>query len=400
VTTPPSDKTAQALRLRRIEREGREGPRLVVVDLPRVDEESMAALKDFLEAERPEAVAVERDDQRLHWLSDREAWESVNLLELLKKKQGSLLASYLALRIFQKRFGSFDGLEPGDEMCLAVGYAEAEELPIHLIDRHMTTTAVRAWRCTPFFGRPRLALELTLGPFRRSRPRPEAEDDHALHERLQRVGRSMPRAAQAYLDEREFYMARKIEAIDADCVVAIVSTAHAEAVAGHLADPPSESFAGQLKSLECVPARSVVGAMMPWLLSAGLVGLFVWIVSRGETQAIHDTLLGWVLINGLFTTLFTAAAMAHPVTVLAAALSSPIVSLIPAIGAGFVGAFVQAFLVPPTVVDIERVGEDIARLSGWWRNRLARLVLIIVFANLGSTVGTFVALALFPNLLD
>lgn len=373
-----------------------DGRRMTIVDLPRVDDWSIAALREYLAEEAPSAVAVELDEQRLHWLSDREAWESLNLLELLKNKQGSLLFSYLALRIFQKRFGSFQGPEPGDEMCVAVEYARERELPIHLIDRHMKATALRAWRYTPFFSRTRLAFELTLGPFRRSKPRPEAEDPAALQARLAKVARSMPKAADAYLREREDYMAESVKATDSEDLVVVVSSAHAEEVANKLSHG---SFVDRAE-LEHVPDRSLVGAMMPWLLSAGIVGLFVWVVAQGDTQAIQETLLGWLVINAIFTTIFTAAAMAHPVAILAAAVSSPLVSLFPAIGAGFVGAFVQAFLVPPTVVDIERVGEDITRLTGWWKNRLARLILIVVFANLGSTVGTIVALALFPHIIE
>ncbi len=52
---------------------------------------------------------------------------------------------------------------------------------------------------------------------------------------------------------------------------------------------------------------------------------------------------------------------------------------------------VQAFLSPPQVKDMENVSEDIAALSGWWRNRLTRVLLVFFFSSLGSAIGTMVA---------
>ncbi len=377
-----------------------DGRRVVLLDLPRVDPEALSQLRDLLQRESPDAVAVALDEQRREWLTDRESWESLNLLDILKQKRGRLLHSYLALRIFQKRFGSFDGCEPGDEMCVALEYAHQEGLPVHLVDRDVKTTGLRAWRLTPTLRRSRLALALTSGSFRRTRTRPETEEPDSLHDRLDKVGRSMPVARRVFVEERNEFTAQRIRESDAQHLAVVLSTTQAKAVADLLradSDATADSPA-DLQHLMTVPERSLLSRAMPWLFSLFIVGLFVFGFTQGDADAMHDALVAWLLVNGTLTAIFTAAAMAHPAAVLAAAISAPFVSLNPAIGAGTVGALVQAFLVPPTIHDIERVGDDIARIRGWWTNRLARLALIFVFANLGSTVGTFVALALFPNL--
>ena len=59
------------------------------------------------------------------------------------------------------------------------------------------------------------------------------------------------------------------------------------------------------------------------------------------------------------------AAMAHPLTIAAAFFVAPVTSLTPVIGAGYVLAFVQAWLRPPKVAEFETVSEDIAGLRGW-----------------------------------
>jgi pheromone shutdown protein TraB len=83
-------------------------------------------------------------------------------------------------------------------------------------------------------------------------------------------------------------------------------------------------------------------------------------------------------------------ALAHPATILAAFVGAPFTSLTPVIGAGYVAAFVQTWFVPPTVQQIRSVGDDIAHFTGWWRNRLLRILLVFLLTTLGSIVGTWV----------
>ena len=71
-------------------------------------------------------------------------------------------------------------------------------------------------------------------------------------------------------------------------------------------------------------------------------------------------------------------------------LAAPITSLTPVIGAGYVTAFVQAYLVPPRVRDFQTITVDAGSLPRWWRNRLLRVLLAFIFPTLGSLIGTYV----------
>ena len=62
----------------------------------------------------------------------------------------------------------------------------------------------------------------------------------------------------------------------------------------------------------------------------------------------------------------------------------------PVIGAGYVTAFVQAYLCPPRVRDFETVSEEILQLPRWWKNRLLRVFLAFILPTLGSVIGTYV----------
>jgi pheromone shutdown protein TraB len=60
---------------------------------------------------------------------------------------------------------------------------------------------------------------------------------------------------------------------------------------------------------------------------------------------------------------------------------------------------VEAGLRKPKVGDLEDLSTDILSIRGFWRNKVTRIVLVVVFANIGSMVGTFVALPLMARVL-
>ena len=62
---------------------------------------------------------------------------------------------------------------------------------------------------------------------------------------------------------------------------------------------------------------------------------------------------------------------------------------------GFSG-LVEAISRKPKVRDFEHLQEDILSFKGFWRNKVTRILLVVVFTNIGSSIGTFVA---FPMMM-
>ena len=106
--------------------------------------------------------------------------------------------------------------------------------------------------------------------------------------------------------------------------------------------------------------------------------------------AAGENLVFWILANGIPATLGSAVAFAHPLVIVAAFAVAPVTSLIPVIGAGYVLAFLQAYLVPPLVREFESVVDEISQPRAWWRNRLLRIFLVFILSTLGSLLGTYV----------
>jgi pheromone shutdown protein TraB len=97
-----------------------------------------------------------------------------------------------------------------------------------------------------------------------------------------------------------------------------------------------------------------------------------------------------VLANGIPCTIGAVLALAHPVVMVSAFAVAPVTSLIPVIGAGYVLAFLQAYLQPPLVSELDSVADDVGVFRRWWQSRLLRILLVFVLTTVGSLIGTWV----------
>ena len=99
----------------------------------------------------------------------------------------------------------------------------------------------------------------------------------------------------------------------------------------------------------------------------------------------------WVLINGALSALGALLAGGHILTVLTAFVAAPITSLNPTVGAGMVTAAIETLLRKPRVGDFEQLRHDVTHWSGWWKNRVSRILLVFLFSTMGSAAGTYIA---------
>ena len=70
---------------------------------------------------------------------------------------------------------------------------------------------------------------------------------------------------------------------------------------------------------------------------------------------------------------------------------APITSLNPLLASGWFAGLVEAHLRKPKVKDFEDLADDTATVKGFWKNSITRTLLVVVFANLFSSIGTFIS---------
>jgi pheromone shutdown protein TraB len=103
--------------------------------------------------------------------------------------------------------------------------------------------------------------------------------------------------------------------------------------------------------------------------------------------AVRANIRFWVLANSLFTGIGAIVAGGHILTVLTAVIVAPFSPFIPA-GPGTVAAIVQLLVRPPLVKDFQTFPEDLSDFRAWRRNRILRILLVMVLCGLGSLLGT------------
>jgi pheromone shutdown protein TraB len=97
----------------------------------------------------------------------------------------------------------------------------------------------------------------------------------------------------------------------------------------------------------------------------------------------------------------TALVLGHPLSVLTAFFAAPISSLSPLLAAGWFAGIVEAIMRKPMVSDLERIPEDIHTLKGFMSNRFLHVLLVVMSANLFSTLGTILStMEIFKNFFE
>jgi len=343
-----------------------------------------------------DAVAVELCRPRLERLTGQHEWRDLDLLAVIRSGRAGMVAAQLALSAYQKRLGEQLGVEPGGEMAAAVEGARELGLALWLVDRDIGITMKRVVRGVPWYQRWTLLTGILATFLTRSRideRQIEAlKQGDMLESTFTEFAESSPRLYEALVAERDRYMAARLrEQVAREKparVLAVVGAGHLDGLAREL-ESGGDPLATQ-RALEAVPPRGRFIRLLPWLVVAIVVTGFAIGFARSPELG-RELVIEWVLINGTLTALGALLARAHPVSVGAAFLAAPLTSLNPTVGAGMVIAAVQTAVSPPRMEDFDTVREDIAGLAGWWRNRVARILLVFVLCTVGSAAATYIA---------
>ena len=374
----------------------RDGVHYTLLGTAHVSPASVAAVRHHVESGRFDAVAIELCPSRHRALTDRDAWRNMNLFQIIRERKAGMMMASLALAAYQRRIAEQFGIEPGAEMKAAIDTAESAGLPLQLIDREIGTTLKRTSRRLSWWKRWVLTNGLVLSLFSREEI---AEEDierlkqgDILTETFGEFAEQSPELYESLIAERDRYMAARLRQ-DNDGqtgrrVLAVLGAGHLAGTSKALGvdtEPDTE-----VEQLDATPPSSRIWKLIPWLILAAVLTGFAIGFSRSPELGLR-LVLTWVLINGGLSALGAAIARAHPVTILAALCAAPLTSLNPTVGAGMVTGAVEAWLRKPRVADFESLRDDVIHLSGWWKNRVARVFLVFFLSNLGSAVGTWVA---------
>jgi pheromone shutdown protein TraB len=168
-----------------------------------------------------------------------------------------------------------------------------------------------------------------------------------------------------------------------------VGAGHLQGLAEQLrnSSAPPDSTIEQLRQL---PPPGRWGTWITALLVFFVLGGFVYGFSQGADVG-TDLVLRWVLTTGVLGALGCLIAGGHPLSILGAFVASPLTPLHPALASGTISALIEAWIRRPTVADFSRLRDDVGSVRGWWRNRVARVLLNFFLTSFGTAIGVYLA---------
>lgn len=364
----------------------------IILGTAHVSKESAEKVASLIEEERPDTVCIELCQSRYQSIRQKDRWLDMDIVKVIKEKKAFLLLTNLLLASFQKRIAKKLNINPGQEMIQAIKSADETGAKIELVDRDIRVTLSRTWNIMGFFGKIKLLFHLLLslgqvddieeGDIERMK------QEDILESLLAEVGKSLPGLKNILIDERDIYLSQKIRQSPGKKILAVVGAGH---VAGIKRNWDKEM---DLSELEIIPPRKKITGVLKWIIPVGIIALFAYGFFRGGTNVGSNMILLWILANGILAGLGALIAMAHPYTIMSSVLAAPLTSLNPMIAAGWVSGLVEAFSRKPKVKDLENLPDDILTVRGFWKNNVTRILLVVLFTNLGSTMGTILAVPL------
>jgi len=369
-----------------------EDKEIYLVGTAHVSRESVNLVNEVINEKRPDTVCVELCESRYESLTQKKAWQEANVFRVIREKKAFLLLSNLILVYFQKKIGHKLGARPGEEMMRAIESAEGVSASIHLADRDIRTTLARTWRLMGLWTKIKLLAQIiTSAGGLESITEEQIEEmkkKDVLETLLAEIGEELPEVKNILIDERDQYLTYKIRTAPGKRIVAVVGAGHVPGIK-HYWNLPLD-----IEPLKQIPPRSKLISIFKWVIPLLILALFILGFFSAGTSTTTHMLKWWILANSILAGLGAALALAHPLTIFSAVVSAPLTSLNPMIAAGWVSGLVETFVGKPKVRDFERLPEDISSLKGFWKNKISRILLVVVFTNIGSSLGTFVAIPL------
>ncbi len=374
-----------------------DGKKVILIGTAHVSKDSIDEVEQVIREVKPDTVCVELCNSRYQSIRNPEQWRNMDIVKVIKEGKAPMLMANLILSAFQKKMGDKLGVKPGAEMIAAINASEDINAKTVLADRDVTVTLKRAWGMLSFWEKIKLIFQIIISIF----DSPDISEEEVeelkqgdmLNEAIESMAKELPGIKSVLIDERDRYQATKITEAEGETVVAIVGAGHVPGIIKYLGKPVN------LEELEEIPPKGKFGTILKWGIPLIIIAVIGYGFYAMDIQVSLEMIKRWVLANGVLAAIGAALAGGHILTVFAAFVAAPITTLNPTIAAGWVSGLTEAWIRKPKVEDFENLAEDITTIRGFRKNEITKILLIVVLSNLGSMIGTFIAIPLITKLL-
>ncbi|MEJ6949718.1 TraB/GumN family protein [Natronospora cellulosivora (SeqCode)] len=359
---------------------------IILIGTAHVSKKSAEQVKEIIEEVKPDSVCVELDKERYESIADKDRWEKLDIFKVIKQKKALFLLVNLIISSFQKRIAKQFGINAGQEMIQGIESAEKVDAKLVLADRNIQITFKRVWRGLGFIEKLKLIMQILTMLFYNEEiteeEMQELKSGDSLNMMLSELGKQFPGIKKYLIDERDQYLSEKIKNAPGEKIIAVLG-------AGHIPGIKEEIKKEQdIEAITKLPPKSNTMKYIAWSIPIIIIAIIGYTMYINRSAGM-DQILTWILWNGSLSAIGVLLAKGHVLTILTSFLVAPISSLNPAIAAGWFAGIVETMLRKPQVKDFKDLSEGIT-FKGLWSNKVTRILLIVVFANLGSSLGTFI----------
>ena len=369
--------------------------KITLIGTAHVSAESISEVENVISDVKPDCVAIELDEKRYESITNPDKYRELDIIKVLKRKEGFLLLANIVMASFQKRMGKNAGVKPGEEMVAAINKAKELNIPTALVDRPIQITFRRAWKKTSAYGKTQLLSALLASGFSKDEISSEEIENlkqaSEMDSMMKELSELMPAVKQVLIDERDQYLASHIWKAEGNNIVAILGAGHLPGVEAHLKKIAENQASTDTSEIASIPESGIFSKIMMWLIPALIVAVIAFGFYIGGKDAGSKMALNWILWNGILAGLGALIAGGNPLTILVSFAGAPVTSLCPFIGVGIVAGIVQAAICKPQVKDLETLSDDAGSIKGFYKNKILRVLLVFLLSSVGSSIGTFAA---------
>jgi pheromone shutdown-related protein TraB len=370
---------------------------LTIIGTAHVSEKSVEEVRNTILECEPDIVAVELDAARYQNLLNEKNGvneeKEIKIREILKGNNFTMFLVSGFLSYFQKKIGDEVGVKPGSEMLAAAEAAEEAGARVALIDRDIQTTLKRALNQMSFWEKAKFVYSIIASFFSKD----EAIDDiesikqgDALEEVMGYFQEMSPRAYEVLVAERDSFMAQRLLDLEGN-VVAVVGAGHKKGIQKNMENPQDIPPLYQLMELK--ESKISITKLILFAIPAVFIIIFALAFLKGIN--IQSGLLEFVLLTGGLAFAGSLLAGSKLPSAITAFIVAPFTAIHPLLAAGWFAGIVEAKLRGVSVDDLANLSKS-ESLRDMWNNNLFRILLVVVGANIGTTIGVFLSI---PNVL-
>lgn len=361
---------------------------IILVATAHVSKESVELVKQVIADEQPDSVCIELDEKRYENIQNPQAWENTDIVKVLKSKRMGFLLANLALSSYQKKIAKQLDTPVGGEMLQGMESAKEIGASLVLADRDIQTTFLRIWRKLRFWEKAKLLVSLVFSFDEDDEVSEQDLNDLMQSDMLESVMSGMrkqfPKIGEILISERDQHLASKIKEAPGQKIVAVLGGAHVPGV-------KEEIFKEQdMEKITVIPPKSKFSKIAGWIIPVSIICLIIYAFAVNIQTGLQQ-LSAWVLWTGVLAALFTTLSLGHPLSILTSFLVAPLTTIHPILACGWFTGLVEAKIKKPTVQDVQNIPTDIFSIKGFFKNRFLKIILVVMMANIGASIGTFIA---------